>query len=443
MLIKKLFPFILICFGALLFGEEIIVESIDVSVKGITNRNSILRVAELEEGQIFNSVADLENALKLAQDKLDDVRVFKSVNVDYEMLDMTGDVRPVVVTLNIEDSWNIIALPYPKYDSNSGFTFKLAARDYNFMGLMEPLRVDFVYEYDENQQHNFAANMTYTLNFPIAGQSFSLGLSQDFNFKPSDSDDVFYMSTGASLGTSFQLPWDIYDGNHINYSLSTSIDRDYIPLGIISDARDELNLGFSHGFSLGRSSWDGNNYRDGLTSSISNGWSLPIDSNDNADLKEALSSTLSGNIAFHKDMYPLGYSGRVGFNQYLLNDDTGDIQGPFRGILSSNGLNASGYVYMNNALYITVWNNDKIWEIMGGPCLDLGYRWGIPSGDELQEPIIWSLAVDGLCYPAFAKSFQARITIGLSGNGFMASEGDTLTRVKGNLEMFFGLGKFF
>ncbi|MBN2628663.1 MAG: hypothetical protein JXA95_18515, partial [Spirochaetales bacterium] len=160
-------------------------------MKGITNRNSILRVAELEEGQIFNSVADLENALKLAQDKLDDVRVFKSVNVDYEMLDMTGDVRPVVVTLDIEDSWNIIALPYPKYDSNSGFTFKLAARDYNFMGLMEPLRVDFVYEYDENQQHNFAANMTYTLNFPIAGQSFSLGLSQDFNFKPSDSDDVF------------------------------------------------------------------------------------------------------------------------------------------------------------------------------------------------------------------------------------------------------------
>ena len=439
-MIKKvvfLLIFLSLCYG--LFGAELYIENIDISINGMTNRLSLLRVMNLKEGQEFGSEKELDNELKIIKDRLDNTRLFESVEISREILADSGERIPVAVKVNIKDSWNIIALPYPKYDSNNGFEFKIAVRDYNFLGFMEPLRLDLKYIYDENGQNNFELNFNYTVNFPIAGHNFSLNFSQGFNYTPEESNgDDFYMGSGVSLGTSCQLPWNIYDGNKISYSLAVSVDKDYIPGSTISEYRDEIGLDFNHGLNLGRIGWGDNNYREGITFYLGNSWSYNIDDDRTPD--ESWSTSISGDSKFHKDMYPLGYSGRIGFNQNLRGGSQSNIEGPFRGILERESLTAHGYAYFNNALYITVWNDENFWEIMGGPTLDIGYLWDVPAG---QDNIAWSIGVDGLCYPAFAKSFQARITIGLSGNGFMESEGETFARIRQNLELFFGLGTFF
>ena len=439
-MIKKvvfLLLFLSMCFC--LSGEEFYIGDIDVSIEGMTNRQSLLRVMKLRIGQKFNSERELENELKIVKDRLDNTRIFKSVVITKEFQSAIDGKIPVVVLVNIVDSWNIIALPYPKYDSNNGFEFKIAVRDYNFMGFMEPLRLDLKYIYDENNKHNFESRFIYTVNFPIAGHSCSLKLSQGFFYTPDDAyGDDFYMNSDLSLGTSFQFPWDIYDGNKVSYTLSASIDQDYIPGNNISENRDELSLGFSHGLSLGHIGWNGNNYREGIYYSLRNDWSYDID--DDRDFNQAWDTSVSATSEFHKDMYPLGYSGRIGLVQNLWEGKQSNIEEPFRGILERDSLTAHGYAYFNNGLYITVWNDENFWEIMGGPILDIGYLWDVPEG---QDNVAWSIGVDGLCYPAFAKSFQARITIGMSGNGFMESEGETFARIRQNLELFFGLGTFF
>ena len=420
-----------------LYGEEYFIEKIDISVTGITNEKSLLRVTELKEGQVFSSLKAMDNTLTIVKNELDDTRIFKTVDIERTVLSSEGERIPVLITITVEDSWNLIALPYPKYDSNDGFEFSLRARDYNFLGLMEPLRLNLNYAYDENQKHNFGAELTYALNFPIGKHIYNLSYSQSFNYTPEESyGDDFYMGSGLSFGTSVILPWDIYAGNHIRYSLSTSVSKDYIPMNQISEYRDDVELGFSQSVSLGQVSWGNNNYRDGVVMSIDNDWTYDID--DDRGPEQAWDGTLSGEVQFHRDMYPMGYSGRIGAVRDLR--DRSNIEGPFRGILERDDLEARSYVYFNNALYITVWNNKNFWEIMGGPCLDLGYLWDVP---EDQDRVVWSLAVDGLCYPAFAKSFQARITIGMSGNGFMDSSGEAFSKVRKNLEMTFGLGKFY
>jgi hypothetical protein len=432
---KNIAVFLLLFITVNISALEWKITQIDINVKGITQSSSIIRVSQLREGQIFKTLENLEDNLDIARDNLFNERIFNSIELNYEIINTSKNQNLIKVVINVEDSWNIVALPYPKYDSNSGFTFSLRGRDYNFLGLMEPLAVNLNYNFDENSQHNFDLGLNYVINFPIMGQHFSLGLNQAFYYKPADENDPFYMRSSVSLGTGIMLPWEIYRGNKINYGLSFSLGKNYW-LPEISEARDDLSLGFGHSLSLGQVSWGDNNYREGITYSLSNSWSLSLD--EGKSFNDSWSTSLSGNTTFHRDWYPLGYSGRISF-EHNLRDTQSNRGGPLRGT-GDDKISSRGGVFANNGLYITVWNNPAIWEIMGGPCLDMGYLWDAPVG---QDNFVWSLAVDGLCYPSFAKSFQARITIGLDGNGFVNSPASGMARLKGNMELFFGLGTFF
>ncbi|MDC7223287.1 MAG: hypothetical protein PQJ60_06055 [Spirochaetales bacterium] len=447
-MIKKSILCVLFLFVALsLFGEVFYVETIEVNVEGITSRAALLRELDLKEGKEFSSEESIINFINLSKDTLDDMRLFRSVTIFYDLGTPQGERIPVTLTVDVIDSWNLAILPIPSYDSNDGFEMSLKVRDYNFLGQMEPLRISFDYVYDDYEKQNeFEISASYTFNFPIREHNFYLKVGQEFNYLPDDDyGDTFYMGSSLKFGTSYVLPWDIYEGNYLNYNLYTTLDKDY-SLEEISDERDEVELGFTHGLNLGQTSWDGNNYRDGFSSSLVNDWEYNWDSNPDNDSDsdddddEIWSVTLTGLFQYHKDFYPMGYSGRVGVVQNVLNDTTSNIDDYFRGILEREDREAGGYIFMNNALYLTIWNNESFWEIMGGPCLDVGYLWQRLDG---VDALAWSVGLEGLCYPAFAKSFQARLTIGMSGNGFTESSGSTASKIKENLEIDFQLGKFF
>jgi hypothetical protein len=425
--------------GFSLFGQTIFVEKIDITVDGKTKPRAIMRELELKEGREFSSEASLKNYLRLSKNELDDTRLFKFVELSYTFSSERDGKIPVLIQIVVEDSHNIIALPKPTYDSDDGFELSLRARNYNFMGSMEPLRLNFNYVFNEDSKHEFQFETNYVFNFIIKEQNFSLKVSQDINYEPDESyGDDFYMGSGLSLGTSYTLPWNIYDGNYPKYSLSTSVSKEYAFDGISED-KDEIVLGFSQGLTLGQPEWGNNNYREGFYYTLDNDWEYNIDSDMNSD-EDLWTCTISGNSQYHKDLYPIGYSGRIGFEQNLFVDTTSNIDDDFRGIKDSEDREAGGYVYMNNALYLTVWNNQTFWELMGGPTLDIGYLW---DADDGVDNLAWAVGVEGLCYPAAFKSFQARISIGLSGSGFMDSSGSTISKISDNLEVSFDLGKFF
>ena len=55
------------------------------------------------------------------------------------------ELQAVTLDVYTRDTWNLIALPYFKYDSNSGLLLALRGRDYNFFGTMQTLTLNLDY----------------------------------------------------------------------------------------------------------------------------------------------------------------------------------------------------------------------------------------------------------------------------------------------------------
>jgi hypothetical protein len=232
----------------------------------------------------------------------------------------------VYLDIYAEDSWNLIALPEPKFDSNSGLSLTVKARDYNFLGTMSALRFDVGYELETSGDNsfnfvldsdipfkafgfrwnlNFDNELNYTVDKPLyykntTGLSmelpwktttFTFGINQSFIINEENSDDEkdYRASQGYSgiekdyftdwyMATEFSARWKIptgfeaWDYGSIDYVPSITQTIRYHPGEELSYWRESaLSLGHSLGFS--RIDWKGN-FRDGFGASISNGYSL-------------------------------------------------------------------------------------------------------------------------------------------------------------------------
>ncbi|GHV01463.1 hypothetical protein FACS189483_11510 [Spirochaetia bacterium] len=55
----------------------------------------------------------------------------------------------ITLAVSVVDTRNFVILPEPKYSSNAGFEPALKLRDYNFLGTLMPLKIDFGYSLDD------------------------------------------------------------------------------------------------------------------------------------------------------------------------------------------------------------------------------------------------------------------------------------------------------
>ncbi|MDR2144058.1 MAG: hypothetical protein LBP29_06790, partial [Treponema sp.] len=127
-----------------------VISGFDFSVKGRTRPFAIINNGEFRAGEEIRGLANLEKYVKDKTQLLVNQRVLEKAGIEYTLSDPGDDGKiPVRLFISVEDTWNIIAVPYPKYDTNSGFELIIKARDYNFFGTMSALRLDLGYKYDE------------------------------------------------------------------------------------------------------------------------------------------------------------------------------------------------------------------------------------------------------------------------------------------------------
>jgi hypothetical protein len=131
-------------------------------------------------------------------------RVLESVSADYAIGPPRDDGKfPVDVTITAKDTWNIVAIPQPKYSSNTGFDITLKARDYNFLGTMTPLKIDIGYSHDEKKQNSFFLMLDSNIPFTAYGLNWNIKFYNDFIYRP-DTEKPFYY--GNTTGLSVELP---------------------------------------------------------------------------------------------------------------------------------------------------------------------------------------------------------------------------------------------
>jgi len=116
---------------------------IDFDIDGRTRPFALLANGEFREGERIYGKENLEKYISLKRQLLLNQRVLEEVNIEYSLGAVEKDgAIPVSLIIFVKDTWNLIILPYPKYDSNEGFSITIKARDYNFLGTMSALKFD-------------------------------------------------------------------------------------------------------------------------------------------------------------------------------------------------------------------------------------------------------------------------------------------------------------
>ncbi len=426
------------------------ITEIEYSIVGRTTQWAVERSAEdLRQGKTFGSLDALEAFLAEQQQILTNVRPLAKAAVLYEIRPREGQLDAVVVYVNTKDTFNVLALPYFRYDSNSGLLLSIRARDYNFAGSLETLRLDLDFERDTDGDNEYSYDWRFTLPFQWRGYDWSWGLSQELGVSNGDVEGGASTSLGIALpiaerdynlsytqsygydsrrdrdeavdeynrhtlestlsfGTTFNTGLFLPVVDEVRYSPSVFTSVPYWFGGPISFADRGVDVGLRHGFSAGRVDWIGN-FREGAKFSVSN----PI-TYDTFD--DVVSSSVDYSVAGYLEADPFGFSGRLsGF--YNFYDSTGapnitdDAAGPIRGVLNDK-MEGDVAFYWNTDVTLKVWTIGNFVEGQGSIFFDGGV---VTTRDEPWDPtrdFKWGLGIEAIGFPLFARSLYVRISLG-------------------------------
>lgn len=429
------------------------IQSIDYRIDGRTSPYALARALDLEVGKTFPDEPSLMRFLDAKSQELWNLRVLESTALHWSFgAPESEGFIPVDLSVEVKDTWNLVALPYGKYDSNEGLTLSIRGRDYNFLGSMEPLKLDLDYRYDQNGRSAFALGLESTIPFAFLGSDWtwenvgtisfpaddpgkprldetstlSMALPYVGPFRPElafeqnvyanvrDDDyvitDPFYLREDLSLSYPVYLQGD-KNGPSVTPALGYALA--WTPSGTVSEDYRENNFYVSQELTGGRADWVGN-LRRGFT----------------YELKEALyfhpdsmewSNSVDTENAFFAARPPFGFAARLsGFWDW--NDYRKEIAEPLRGILDKR-LDGWAALFINlDAPFSLVHFEPSRWfdkpnlhvfdfEGQVSPFFDFGAVAPM-TGTFGAENLWYSGGLELLGYPAVARSFYVRISLG-------------------------------
>ncbi|HDQ15013.1 MAG TPA: hypothetical protein ENN41_09405 [Sediminispirochaeta sp.] len=456
------------------------IRSVSFTIDGTTRKSVLANYLDIREGETLRGKMAFEDFLEDKRRLLGSQRTLASGDIFPEYTpDLENEDRVFVdIEVRTVDTWNYIALPYPKYDSNEGLLLSFRGRNYNFLGGMETLEVNLdyvkVFMEDEDFDSKYSVNGGFDIPLYFAGYEWMfkvdedislidygderllqntsrLGLSvgipmTDFtwqiagdhyfylNEKEREDPDGFYMKSTANPGISFPLNGTFPMLLDPNYNVAALVNYAYKPFGQLSEKRRGFELGAKHGFSFGRVDWLGN-FRDGL--------SLKFDQNLRYNFdRELWLSNLDLELESHHAFDWGGFSGRmVGF--YRFNDVKEDAGEPIRGIMDSRVEGEAG-VFLNFELPVNmwIWFLDRWFEGHISPFFD--YALIKEEGRAFNLNRGWyGAGLEGFAFLKNARSIYLRVSVGVDVEALVdgASLGGSAPRDGGSIyEIFIGLG---
>jgi hypothetical protein len=334
---------------------------------GISWPYFLFRQGDFKTGERITGRADLEKYRLDKMQLLINHRVLDEVYIDliFEEPEADGSV-PVVLRVTTVDTATIIALPQPRFDDNDGFRIVLKARDYNFLGTMNPLRFDFGYEYNKKRgESSFFALIDSDTPFRLFGYTWNFDFDHYFSYTPEapfhykntsglamelpvkftaitfgleetivvNEDNAaayseefkdtwvqqqeggnrykeFYMST--ALSASWKIPTGFFIGKFGELAYTPKIEERfyYTPGGDIGYLRKGPRTTLSHSLGFGRIDWI-DNFRSGLAASAGN-------VNTYNSYRNTWSNSLDVSVAGHIRIASFfGFSGKLQYRDWF------------------------------------------------------------------------------------------------------------------------------
>jgi len=322
-----------------------IINSYFYIVDGITRPYALNYKTNFYEGELITGFSVLEKFILEKTQLLLNERVLEKAEIEYTIGEINENgIYPVDLVIKTKDTWNIIAIPYPKYDDNTGFSITLKARDYNFLGTMSPLRLDLGYELDIDGYSTFSLMLDTNIplrffgiywdidfdhdllyragqkepwfyknttgisaEFPFNANSVKIGFSESLYLNEKNPDAMQLSFTGFQEGiylssrpyVSFYIPTGVkfYNYGEITYRPEFSaVFNHELPLWPLDEFRKGPFLYFSHSIDLGRVDWI-ENFRKGVSININNSFDYSFYNKRNNELP--LSANLEITAASH------------------------------------------------------------------------------------------------------------------------------------------------
>ncbi|MDR0409863.1 MAG: hypothetical protein LBH18_05640 [Spirochaetaceae bacterium] len=175
----------LLSFTNALFAEEdgvvYYVRELRADIRGRVTEYALLRNSGIKKGDEIKGADELRKYMAQKEQTLINRRELREAHIVFTEEEPDSDGRvPVDITIHAADTRNFIIVPEPRYSSNTGWSPTLRIRDFNFLGLMTPLKINFTYKYNDGESVTYSRNnVTFLLGMEIPFEAFGLGWNFD------------------------------------------------------------------------------------------------------------------------------------------------------------------------------------------------------------------------------------------------------------------------
>ena len=203
-------------------NSKIRIEKVDYKIVELTRKFPLQLAVPIDTKIVFENEASFLNYLDSLKQEFTNMRTLETASIEYDYIEVQEDIVLAHITINTKDTWNIIALPFPKYDSNSGLVLKLKGKDYNFLGSLQVLNIDVAYvlENDGKSSGNIGLNFSYPFRAGPLNATYKLDSTLD----------ITKDSVGFDLNNTLQFAYptrfvDIYFGFYQGFNLNKPRDE--------------------------------------------------------------------------------------------------------------------------------------------------------------------------------------------------------------------------
>ena len=341
------------------------IENVEYIINGFTKEAPLADKIQVDKRRIFYSQEEFEAYISELNTEFHNMRTIESHEISFEFLEPKNNIIPVKLKIYVKDTWNIIALPYPSFDSNKGFEFKLKLKDFSFLGRLEPFTIDLIYNKDNNDKSSFSLGSKFALPFYVnpvklvlfneAGLSINqdkefglnietglsashklgvdwitltAGITQSIDISASPSEKDYYLTNGFYTSLVFDIYKDQTLGT-IKWTPYFGIDGNWKFTKITKENKKGLNINWAHSFGMGKVNWI-NNFRQGFTVNLDNSYKYNTYKKGNVDVSFNLETK-----GFYSFLERVGLYGRFDFFYNLFGKTSSEHTGKIlRGILN-------------------------------------------------------------------------------------------------------------
>lgn len=458
------------------------IESVEYSIKGLTKAGPLSAKIPIDKNRIFSSREEFDAYIAELNTEFHNMRTIESYEITFDFLEPQNNITPVKLKIHVKDTWNIIALPYPSFDSNRGLQFKLKLKDFNFLGSLEPLTIDLIYNRNNEGKSSFEFGSGFTLPFYINPVNFlwttnmgisinedkkldfdfdtglsascklgvdwitlTAGITQSIDVSASPSEKDYYLANGFYTSLAF----DIYKNQTlgtITWTPYFGIDGNWKFTKITKENKKGLNINWSHSFGMGKVNWI-NNFRQGFTVNLDNSYKYNTYKKGNVDISFNLEMK-----GFYSFWDRVGLYGRLDFFYNLFNKTSEKSGKILRGILNNRISTDTAFSFnFDVPIKIGVFKWEEItgvewtrffgFELHITPFFDMALVHDTESNTYYNPKYGWySGGLEIIMYPIKMRSIYARISYGHDLREIKNKDGYAKRDGKPVSEIFIGIG---